>query len=558
MRASKMVMIAGAGALLAGCSGGLGDAESSRPGDARGGADGGAGNPGNGNNPPGPGGGQTPGTPGPAEPPVLPPEMEVRQDFEVPRGGARFVYVANRRRDSVAVIDSTGLAIRTVVVGDAPGSLATIEGQDVALVINAGTRDVSVLRTDGATGATAVSRVPVVGGANRISVGRQGRHAVVWYDSSVPGATATGAGGSFQEVSLITLAPGADKGFDLTVGFRPADVVFAEDGSAAFVVSEDGISMLRFAAITGPTVAPFVRFPDAGAGGAAARDVSVTPDGRYAVARREGGAQVMLLDLGAAAGAANAVTSVDLGSAVTDLDVAPSGAFALAVLRADNAYVRLPIPGGFAAGAAPTKRVLAGEVIGSAALSGDGTSAVLYTTAAEPPVERLVVVKLDSDAAPPLPVPLKKAVRSVAIAPDGRTAVVVHSKAPGNSQDAGLDVEAQIDRSYGYSIVNLATGFPKLQLTSAEVTSLALTPDGSRAFVLVKNPRLVQRIALGSFIVDDFPLGSPPVSLAVLSDSVKRVFVSQDHPEGRISFINWESGVVESVTGFELNGRIVQ
>jgi hypothetical protein len=44
----------------------------------------------------------------------------------------------------------------------------------------------------------------------------------------------------------------------------------------------------------------------------------------------------------------------------------------------------------------------------------------------------------------------------------------------------------------------------------------------------------------------------------VLGDTVKRVFVSQEHPEGRISFINWETGVVESVTGFELNGRIVQ
>ena len=147
---------------------------------------------------------------------------------------------------------------------------------------------------------------------------------------------------------------------------------------------------------------------------------------------------------------------------------------------------------------------------------------------------------------------------SVAIAPDGQSAIVLHTKAAGDSRQTGIDVETQIDRSYGYTIVNLATGFAKLHLTSAEVTALALTPDGARAFVLVRAPRLVQRIALSSFIVDEFPLGSPPVSLAVLSDAVKRVFVSQEHPEGRISFINWETGAVESVTGFELNGRIVQ
>jgi hypothetical protein len=109
--------------------------------------------------------------------------------------------------------------------------------------------------------------------------------------------------------------------------------------------------------------------------------------------------------------------------------------------------------------------------------------------------------------------------------------------------------------------VDLASGFAKLQLTPAPVGDLAITPDASRAFVLLRNDatsiRLAQRIQLASFIVDDFPLGSPPVSLAALADT-KRIFVSQLHSEGRISFIHWETGAVESVTGFELNGRIVQ
>ena len=46
-------------------------------------------------------------------------------------------------------------------------------------------------------------------------------------------------------------------------------------------------------------MAPFVRFPDAGANAAKVVDVSVTPDGRWAIARREGASQVMLLDLAA-------------------------------------------------------------------------------------------------------------------------------------------------------------------------------------------------------------------------------------------------------------------
>ena len=541
------------GAVLAGCAGAASD---SAPGS--GARPGGSADPGASGSPPGTNPGQAGGGPGAQTPtpsaPATPPETEVRQDFEVPRGGGRFVYVANRRRDSVAVIDSTGLAIRTVAVGDTPTSLATVEGQDVALVINSGSRDVNILRTDGA-GVTSVSRVPVVGGANRISVAPGGRHAVVWFDSSVPSAGAP-VGGSFQEASVIALASGADVAFDLTVGFRPTDVVFSSDGRGAFIVTEDGISVVRFAEVKAAMVAPFVRLPDDGAAAAPVRDVSVTPDGRYAIARREGSAIVMLLDLAASSGPA-IVQPLDLGSPPTDLDLAPSGAFALAVLRAENAYVRIAVPAGFAPGVPIDKRVLPGESVGSAVLSPDGARAVLYTTAASPPVERLVVVDLAGQGAP-LPVTLKKSVRTVAIAPDGKAAIVLHNKAPGDPNDTKADVETQIDRHFGYTVVNLGTGFPKLQITSADVTALAITPDGSRAFVLLPGPRAAQRITLSSFIVDEFPLGSPPVSLAVLGTMVKRVFVSQEHPEGRISFINWETGVVESVTGFELNGRIVQ
>jgi hypothetical protein len=505
-----------------------------------------------------PGGGGTtmggPGAGGSSGEPALPPETEEQRAFEAPRAGARFVYVANAQRDTVAIIDSIGRGIHTVPVGDTPSYLATVPGADVALVINLGTMDVNILRTS-SDGVTAVARVPVVAGANRISVGRDGRHALAWFDSSNRDSTAPG---NFQEVSLLTLAPGADASVPMTVGFRPSDVVFADDGSAAFVITEDGISIIRFADVKGPAVAPFVRVGDLGAGMPQPLDVGVTPDGRYAVARQEGSPRVLLVDLGQ-----GVATTVDLGAPVTDLDLAASGGFVLAVLRGQNAIVRIPVPAGFTDASARRTRQFPGETVGSASLAPDGKTAVLYTTAATPAVERIVIVDLTSDA-PGVPVRLKKAVRAVAIAPDGNTAVVLHTKVAGDPAAPGLDVDAQIDRSYGYTVVNLHTAFPKLQLTPADIAAMAITPDAANAFLVVRDPaatttvRRVQQIALGSFIVNDIELGSPPVAIAVLAASTKRVFVSQQHPEGRISFIDWETHQVQSVTGFELNGRIVQ
>ena len=97
--------------------------------------------------------------------------------------------------------------------------------------------------------------------------------------------------------------------------------------------------------------------------------------------------------------------------------------------------------------------------------------------------------------------------------------------------------------------------------TKANPNPFAITPDSSYAFVLLRDDaasvRIAERISLTSFLVDDFPLGSPPNSIAALSGT-QEVFVGQVYPEGRISFINWMSGSLTSVTGFALNGRIQQ
>ncbi len=489
--------------------------------------------------------------PSPAALPPPPPEKEETRIFEAPHAGEHFVYVANAKRDSVAVIDSRTLTIRTAPVGDSPTYLRTVAGKDVALVINTGTRDISILRTD-KTGATVVTNVPVVVGANAIAVAPDGRHAIAWYDV---GAKTPGVG-SFQDVSLIKLDGGKDTSFPLTVGFKPTGIVFASDGTAAFIVTEDGISIVKFADVTGPTRARVVRVGSGAALVGEPKDVSVTPDGRYAVARRENEKQttseILLVDL-----VAGTTKAVDLGGFVTDLDVSTDGQFAMAVIRRDGTYVKLPIPEGFTDEMMRKRRKIPGETFGSATLSRDGKRAVLYTTA--DPIERMLVA--DLEAGTEVPVRLRKAVRAVALAPDGNTAVVVHTKVMGDPK-ATADVEQMIDRSFGYTVVNLNDGFAKLQLTDTEVGPLAVTPDGTRAFVLLsdesKGIRIAQRIHLASLLVDDFVMGSKPVSISALGKDSRKVFVSQTHPEGRLSFIDWESGAIDSVTGFELNGRIVQ
>jgi hypothetical protein len=66
----------------------------------------------------------------------------------------------------------------------------------------------------------------------------------------------------------------------------------------------------------------------------------------------------------------------------------------------------------------------------------------------------------------------------------------------------------------------------------------------------------VQQIELDSGVVRTIPLGSPPAAIGLLPDSNK-IFVSQRHPLGRVSFIDVPTGQVRTVTGFDLNSQII-
>ena len=59
-----------------------------------------------------------------------------------------------------------------------------------------------------------------------------------------------------------------------------------------------------------------------------------------------------------------------------------------------------------------------------------------------------------------------------------------------------------------------------------------------------------------SGVVRTIELGSPPAALGVLPDSNK-IFVSQRHPLGRVTFIDITTNEVRTLTGFDLNSQII-
>jgi hypothetical protein len=105
----------------------------------------------------------------------------------------------------------------------------------------------------------------------------------------------------------------------------------------------------------------------------------------------------------------------------------------------------------------------------------------------------------------------------------------------------------------------MTTGFSKLQTARTRIGPSTVVPGGSDLFVLFNDASLgiseVHQVDLASFLVEHVQLGSPPTSIGSVPRS-KKVFIGQEHRDGRIAFIDWETGEIESVTGFELNSRI--
>jgi hypothetical protein len=497
----------------------------------------------------------------------LPPEIEVESSFEVPVATGRFIWVANPQSGRVAYVNASSLEVHTVEAGNAPTTMSAIPGADDAvIVLNVLSHDATVLRIDAQDRLTSGTIRGVAHGANTVAVSGDGRWAVAWSDARRVKNPARTEG--YQDLTVMNLDPQAAKAKTIvTAGFRPVSVGFAADGSRAFAVTQDGITVVELAGAE-PRVTKNVIITDDATENVDTRDVSLTPSGSMAVIRREGSPVIGIVDL-----AGGGRTNVTLSGAVTDLDLTSDGRRAVAVVRDTAEVAILPLDGGLAGAAAVTRVTITGQVIGSVALAPGGSTALLYSNATT--LGRLTVLELTATPSYRV-IKLHGPVLSVFATADASAAVVLHADDPpvpstttdGGSADgsavtadAGAAPPAGPRPGRAFSLVPLTIDLPaKIQTTDAPPTAVALSPAGDRALVTVHDDvRKVSAVYMGLFPtleVQRFALASPPIAAGVVAQA-KRGYVAQKHPEGRITFITLESGEARTLTGFELGSRVV-
>jgi hypothetical protein len=475
-----------------------------------------------------------------------PPEQELESSFGAPVATGRFVWIANPSSGRVAYIDAKTLSIRIVEAGHAPTYLAALPDPDVdaAVVLNALSLDATVFHAKKDGELTSLS-LPVPTGGNAWAVSKSGRWATAWTDAR--GVSSPDPIDGYQDVTVLDLAAGAEKSFQLAVGYRPVALGYDAAETHAFAVTEDGVSVIALGQ-GGPALEKNVPLSDDPLEDATTRDVSITPDGAFALVRRDGDATVRVVSL-----EDGARTDVVLGGPVTDLDLSADGSVAVAVVRDTGEVALLPIPA-IASEPSVFSSVSVTDVpVGSVALAKESSTAILYTNAT--PSSALLALDTAAPESPPRPIKLHAPALAVFPTPDASHAVVFHG-ALGQPGGGGPSKYAA-----AFSVVPIEKALPsKIVGLDAPPVSIAVAPTGDRALIATGNAQSTSFhmyvARMPSLEVQSFPLASQPIAAGIVAGA-NRGFVAQKHPDGRITFVDFTTGEIRTLTGFELATQVV-
>ncbi|MEY2932877.1 MAG: hypothetical protein RL033_3626 [Pseudomonadota bacterium] len=476
------------------------------------------------------------------------PEQEVENSFRVPVVTGRLIWAANPVSGRVALVDALTHEVQTLPAGLKPTYLAAIPGssENRALVINSGSNDATLFR-ESAAGELSQLQLALHDNANAWTLSEDGRWAIAWSDAR--DFERLDATEGLQDITVLDLSAATPLPVRFSVGYRPVKLQIDAAETRVYAVTRDGISVIELGAT--PRLADDIAIAGAadaattGSGEPVLEDVPITRDGRFAVVRFDGAPRLQVLDL-----ALRTSQLLTLPAEASDVDIAGDGQRAVAVLR-DSGQVAVFEPALVMAD--PAQLVLqsfSGETLGSAALPESGNTALLFTNAIDS--DRLAILNLASaGATTPRVVSLKAPIRAVFPTPEGSYAVAL------------LATEDDSTRAGAFSVVPIADALPaKIQGTEAPPhrVSLAQTPNGLRGLVTTRDDahgiHAVYLVRMPSLQVDRIELSSPPIAVGLLPE-LGIGYVAQQHPEGRITFINLETGAPETLTGFELADRVV-
>jgi hypothetical protein len=223
------------------------------------------------------------------------------------------------------------------------------------------------------------------------------------------------------------------------------------------------------------------------------------------------------------------------------------GAGSPPILRSTLAI--LPIPGIFSQPSSFASVSIA-EQFGLVNIAPEGTAALLYTNAVASSHLTILETAPGATFLDHRTVDVRGVVRDVYPSPDGAYAI-----ASLNARDAG--------GKPGFAAIPVASSTPvRVQTTDAPVFAVAQSSGATpRAVVTVSDGKAnfsAYVVRMPELVIDSVKLPSRPLAGATgLVPEAGVAYIAQAHPQGRITFINLETGVPRTITGFEIAAKVV-
>jgi hypothetical protein len=213
--------------------------------------------------------------------------------------------------------------------------------------------------------------------------------------------------------------------------------------------------------------------------------------------------------------------------------------------------VILPIPGIFS-DETNFASVAIDEQFGLVNIAPEGTAALLYTNALASSHVTILETAPGATFLEHRTVDVRGSVRDVYPSPDGAYAIASFATP---TRDSGLKP--------GFAAIPVSATTPvRVQTTEAPVFAVAQSAGKTpRAVVTVSDGNATFAayvVRMPELVVDTVKLPSRPLPNATgLVPDAGVAYIAQAHPQGRITFINLETGVARTITGFEIAAKVV-
>ncbi len=466
-----------------------------------------------------------------------------------PAGADLYVFVANPDRDTVTKIEVETQAVYTLHVGEHPTQVVVREEEPrKALVLNEGDSTITIIdtRTDEMT------TVPIHQDTNYMVVSPDARYAITYFDERVESAD-TGFEGvrSFSSISVVYTGTASTPptSTPVVLALNPRSAVFVPTGDEAVVLCDDALGLVTLSTEPSARVIPLTTEIEEHL------DVSelvVSPDGRYAFLRLSNLAELVVVDLETPY-TDEAVSRLALPAVPSDMALADD-----TLVLVDRTDRMLILFDALHPEAEPGAVSLPeDQLVGSIAVTPDGSHAILYTTLTEEdltgtaeegtPLNRFSLWDLATDEITLYE--LVKPVQRVAMGSFESYQVVtfIHD----GSADSPVEAFAQEE---AVSQFYLEDDLVVPTLFEAPVKGLAESSAGLYQFMILEDDLHVVVVDYATKQLQAVMVQSQPAFVGALTGT-ETAFVSQEHELGRMSFVDPETLTVSTITGFELNAQ---